>query len=178
MSDQYLGEIRMVAFNFAPIGWATCSGQILPISQNTALFSLLGTNFGGDGKSNFALPNFQAQAPLAFGNGAGLTPRVVGENGGEYSVALNSNQLAAHNHGVNCIGGSGSANSPANSVWASAAGDRNAPKLYASAATNVNMGAGAIANNGGAAQPVHNNLPPFLGMLFVIALQGIFPPRG
>ncbi|MGD0270593.1 MAG: tail fiber protein [Candidatus Sulfotelmatobacter sp.] len=176
MSDQYLGEIRMVGFPFAPQGWATCSGQLMSISQNTALFSLLGTNFGGDGKSNFALPNFQAQAPVAFGNGAGLPPLMVGETGGEYTFTLNSSQMAAHNHGVNCIGGSGSANSPANAVWASAQGDRNAPKLYAPAATSVNMAAAAIANNGGT--QAHNNLPPFLGILFVIALQGIYPPRG
>lgn len=175
MSDQYLGEIRMVGFNFAPQGWATCSGQLLPISQNTALFSLLGTNFGGDGKSNFALPNFQAKAPVAFGNGAGLPPLVVGQTGGEYSVALNTNQLAAHNHGVNCISGAGSGNTPANSVWADAKG-RPGPPLYASAASNVNMAAAAIANNGGT--QAHNNLPPFLGILFVIALQGIYPPRG
>jgi len=89
MSDQYLGEIRMVGFPFAPQGWATCSGQLMSISQNTALFSLLGTNFGGDGKSNFALPNFKAQAPVAFGNGAGLPPLMVGETGGEYTFTLN-----------------------------------------------------------------------------------------
>jgi microcystin-dependent protein len=175
MSDQYLGEIRMVGFNFAPVGWATCSGQLMSISQNTALFSLLGTYYGGDGKSNFALPNFQAAAPIAAGNGAGLTPRTLGETGGEYNVSLLTSQLASHNHPVNCISGQGSSNSPANAVWASAKGDRDAPKLYAVAGTNVNMNPAAIGLTGGN-QP-HNNLPPYLSVLFVIALQGIYPSR-
>ena len=176
MSDQYLGEIRMVGFNFAPMGWATCSGQLMAIGQNTALFALLGTYYGGDGKSNFALPNLQAAAPMGTGNGSGLSPRSLGETGGEYTVSLLTTQIAAHNHGVNCISGQGSANSPALAVWASAKGDRVAPPLYAAAATNVTMNTADIALAGGN-QP-HNNLPPFLSVLFVIAMQGIYPPRG
>jgi microcystin-dependent protein len=175
VSDQYVGEIRMVGFNFAPVGWATCSGQLMAITQNTALFSLLGTNYGGDGKSNFALPNMQAAAPMGSGNGGGLSPRTLGEAGGEYTVPLLTTQMAAHNHGVNCITGEGSANSPANAVWAGAKGDRVAPPLYATAATNVPMNAADIGLTGGNAP--HNNLPPFLSVLFVIALQGIYPPR-
>jgi microcystin-dependent protein len=176
MANPYLGEIRMVGFTFAPVGWALCNGQLMSISQATALFALLGTTYGGDGKSTFALPNFQATAPLGYGNGSGLTPRTWGETGGEYTVTLLQSQMAQHNHGVACISGQGSLNSPANAVWASAKGDRVAPPLYAAAATNVNMNATAIALAGGS-QP-HNNLSPFLTINFIIALRGIFPTRG
>jgi microcystin-dependent protein len=175
MSDQYLGEIRMVGFNFPPKGWALCNGQLLPLSQNTALFSLLGTNYGGDGKTNFGLPNLQASAPMGYGNGAGLSPRYWGETGGEFAVALLQTQLPMHNHGVACISGAGSANSPANNVWASAAGGRVPPPVYAAAATNVSMNPGAVQLSG--SNIPHNNMPPYLAVYFVIALQGIFPQR-
>ena len=105
MSDQFVGEIRILGGNFAPAGWALCNGQLLPISQNTALFSLLGTNYGGDGRSNFALPNLQGAAPLAMGSGPGLTPRVIGETGGEDAVTLTIAELPAHAHTP--VGGSG-----------------------------------------------------------------------
>ncbi len=175
MSDQYLGEIRMVGFNFAPQGWALCNGQLMSISQATALFSLLGTNYGGDGKSNFALPNLQASAPMGSGNGSGLSPRVLGETGGEFAVTLVPTQLPSHSHGVACIGGAGSSGSPANNVWAAAAGGREPPPVYAAAATNVSMTAAAVQNTGG--NVAHNNLPPYLTIYFVIALQGIYPSR-
>ncbi|MGA8765277.1 MAG: tail fiber protein [Candidatus Sulfotelmatobacter sp.] len=178
MSDQYLGEIRMVGFNFAPSGWALCNGQLLTISQNTALFSLLGTYFGGNGTSNFALPNLQASAPMGSGNGSGLTPRTLGETGGEPTVTLQPTQLASHNHGVACMNGGGSLTSPnvpANTVWA-ADGGRGAPPLYAAAATNVPMNAAAVQSTGG--NGPHNNIPPFLSVYFVIAMQGIYPSRG
>jgi microcystin-dependent protein len=178
MSDQYLGEIRMVGFNFAPTGWALCNGQLLTISQNTALFSILGTTFGGNGTSNFALPNLQGSAPMGYGNGAGLTPRVWGEAGGEVSVTLETNQLAAHSHGVGCLAGGGSLNSPnvpGNAVWASDGG-RGAPPLYAVAATNVSMNAAAVQSTGG--KLPHPNMQPFLAVYFIIAMQGIYPSRG
>lgn len=176
MADQYLGEIRMVGFSFAPTGWALCNGQLMSISQATALFSLLGTNYGGDGKSTFGLPNLQASAPMGYGNGNGLTPRYWGETGGEVAVTLLQNQMPSHNHGVACISGQGSANSPANAVWASIKGDRVPPPLYAAAATTVGMSAAALQITGGN-QP-NNNMPPFLAVYFVIALQGYFPSRG
>ena len=175
MSDQYLGEIRMVGFNFAPVGWAQCTGQLLPISQNTALFSLLGTTYGGDGKSNFALPNFQAVAPMGYGSGAGLTPRNWGDTGGKYTVTLLQTQLASHNHGVAAINGGGSSNTPAGNVWASDGG-RGAPPIFtAPPTTTVPMWGGDLQNTGGN-QP-HNNVQPFLTIYFVIALQGIYPTR-
>jgi len=177
MSDQYLGEIRMVSFNFAPLGWALCNGQLMSISQNTALFALLGTNYGGDGKSTFGLPNLQASAPMGYGNGGGLTPRFWGETGGQFAVALLLNQLPSHNHGVACIAGAGSINSPtapANGVWASDGG-RGAPPLFAAAATNVPMNLADLGLTGG--NLPHNNMPPYLTVYFVIATQGIFPQR-
>jgi len=179
MADQFLGEVRMVGFNFAPVGWALCNGQLMSISQASALFSLLGTNFGGDGKSTFGLPNLQASAPMGYGNGGGLTPRTWGETGGEYVVTLLQTQLPSHSHGVACISGAGSLDSPnvpANTVWASEGTQRVPPPLYAAAATNVNMNAAAVQNTGGN-QP-HNNMPPFLAVYFIIALQGIYPSRG
>jgi microcystin-dependent protein len=165
----------MVGFNFAPTGWALCNGQLMSISQNTALFSLLGTTYGGDGKTNFALSNLQASAPMGYGNGGGLSPRYWGEIGGEFAVTLLQTQMPSHSHGVACISGAGSSNSPANNVWASAAGDRVPPPVYAAAATNVSMNAAAVQNTGG--NVAHNNMPPYLTVYFVIALQGIYPSR-
>jgi|SRR5271155_1638449 len=177
MSDQFLAEIRMVGFNFAPVGWAQCSGQIMPITQNTALFSLLGTTFGGDGRSTFGLPNFQAVTPMAFGNGRGLTQRSWGETGGNYSVTLTQSQDAVHTHGVACITGGGSSPSPVGNVWADDPG-RPGPAWYATTPGSVALNAAAVQfTPSGGAQP-HNNLQPYLAVTFIIALQGIFPPRG
>src|SRR5277367_4552033 len=162
MSSPFVAEIRIFPFNFAPTGWALCNGQLLTLSQNTALFSLLGTTFGGDGKSNFALPNLQASSPMGYGTDGGLTPRTWGETGGEFAVTLLQTQLPSHNHGVACIGGGGSLNSPnvpANCVWA-ADGGRGAPPLYAAAATNVSMNLAAVQPTGG--NVAHNNMPPYL----------------
>jgi microcystin-dependent protein len=174
MSDQFVGEIRMVGFNFAPIGWAQCNGQILSISQNTALFSLFGTYYGGDGKSNFALPNFQGVAPISQGNGSGLSPRVLGETGSSYSVTLLTTQIPSHNHPANCISGGGNSASVANNVWA-ADGGREGKSLYTNNSGPVNMNQLAVMFAGGN-QP-HNNIQPYLTVTFVVALQGIYPSR-
>jgi microcystin-dependent protein len=174
MSDQFLGEIRMVGFNFAPSGWAQCNGQLLSISQNTALFSLLGTYYGGDGRSTFGLPNFQAVAPMSQGNGAGLSPRALGETGGAYTVTLLQNQVPPHSHPVNCISGAGNSTSAANNVW-SAEGGRAGLALYTSTSGPVNMSNMALKLTGGN-QP-HNNVQPYLTVTFVIAMQGIYPTR-
>jgi microcystin-dependent protein len=178
MSDQYLGEIRMVGFNFAPVGWALCNGQLMNIPQATALFSLLGTSFGGDGKSTFALPNLQASAPMGSGNGGGLSPRVLGETGGEFAVTLQQAQMPSHNHGVACISGAGtldSPNVPGNTVWASDGTQRVPPPLYAVSGINGAMNNAAVQLSGG--NIAHNNMPPYLTVYFVIALQGIYPSR-
>jgi microcystin-dependent protein len=177
MSDQYLGEIRIAAFNFAPTGWAICAGQLMNITQNTALFSLLGTYYGGNGTSNFALPNLQARAPMNQGQGAGLSARYIGDTGGEYTVALTPNQMPSHNHPVACISGGGDMNSPnvpTNTVWA-ADGVGRGVNLYATATTTVNMNPVAVQVNG--ASLPHNNMQPLLAVTFIIALQGIYPSR-
>jgi microcystin-dependent protein len=175
MSDQFLGEVRIFAGNFAPAGWALCNGQLLPISQNTALFSLLGTNFGGDGRTTFGLPNLQAAAPLAAGQGIGLTPRSTGETGGVPVVALSASQLPAHTHAAMGTASPGTSPDPANAVWGIAAVARGTT-MYASAAGAMSqMHAQALSPSGGG-QP-HINLPPYLGLTFIIALQGIFPAR-
>ncbi len=174
--DPFLGEIRIVGFNFAPRGWAVCNGQLLSISQNTALFSLLGTTYGGDGRTTFALPNFQDTAAMNFGNGPGLTPRVLGERGGGNSVTLLNTELPSHTHGVNASNSPAEGSDPTNALWAATGGPRGGPPEY-----TTNGGSPALMNIGaltpqGQSQP-HNNLQPYLTLNFVIALQGVFPSR-
>jgi microcystin-dependent protein len=163
----------MVGFNFAPVGWALCNGQILPISQNTALFSLLGTQFGGNGTSNFALPNMQGNAPMHFGSGAGLTPRDIGESGGEAAVMLLTSEIPAHPHVARSAPAS-TASTPGPTVIFGGGG-RGKPAAYAPASAPVAMSVQAVGTAGND-QP-HNNMPPYLTMNFIIALQGVFPPR-
>jgi microcystin-dependent protein len=176
MSDQYVGEIRMVGFNFAPVGWALCNGQLLGISANAALFSLLGTSFGGNGTSNFGLPNLQTSAPLHWGNGNGLSPTVIGQAGGEPSVSLLQNQIPAHNHGVACLAGAGRTGSPTGGVWADDSLGRGIPLYATTPGTSPGMAPTALQITGGTLP--HNNMPPFLTIYFIIALQGLYPPRG
>lgn len=175
MSDPFLAEIRMFGGNFAPRGWAFCNGQLVPISQNTALFSLLGTTYGGNGQSTFALPDLQGRAPMHPGNGAGLTPRVIGEEGGETSVTLLSTEMPAHSH---AISGAVIANSAATGTpnVASLFTNSSPNSLYANAVgTPVTLAPQAISFAGGS-QP-HNNVQPYLAVSFIIATQGIFPSR-
>ncbi|HME12020.1 MAG TPA: tail fiber protein [Candidatus Acidoferrum sp.] len=171
MSNPFVGQIQIVSFNFAPVGWAACDGQLLPIAQNTALFSLLGTQFGGNGTSNFALPNLQGNTPIGMGNGAGLTPIVMGETGGEAQVTLLTSQMPAHTHTPNCNTGMGNQYQPPGNFWATDAGGNDE---YGSVANGA-MAAGAIGAAGGS-QP-HTNLQPYLVLNFIIAMQGIFPSR-
>jgi microcystin-dependent protein len=176
MSDQYVGEIRIVPFTFAPNGWAMCNGQLLPISQNTALFSLLGTFYGGDGKSNFALPNFQGRAPIGMGQGPGLSPYNIGQVGGENSVTLLQTTMPSHTHTVSAYAGNGDLNNPSGRVWATSHLGKTPINIYNnSAGTVAYMSPVAFALAGGS-QP-HNNLPPYLTLNFVIAMTGIFPAR-
>ena len=172
MSNPFVAEIRIFPFNFAPKGWAFCDGQLMPISQNTALFSLLGTTYGGDGKSNFALPNLQGSAPLQAGQGPGLSLYDLGETGGSDNVTLINSELPAHSHQANGVSGNGPT-SPANNTWGTAAG-RTPPPTYFSGTPNVTMG-NALSPAGGSLP--HNNMQPYLTLNFCIALQGIYPPR-
>ena len=170
MSDQFVGEIRIFAGNFPPSGWAFCNGQLLPISQNTALFSLLGTNYGGDGRSNFALPNLQGNMPLAAGNGPGLTPRSLGEAGGEATHTLLQAEIPQHNHAVQTAAAADSGQPSATALLAPASGS-----VYHGLTNPATMAASAVQANG--AGWAHNNQSPVLALSFIIALQGIFPPR-
>jgi microcystin-dependent protein len=171
--DPFVAEIRIFPFNFAPVGWAMCNGQILPISQNTALFSLIGTYYGGNGTSNFGLPNFQGMAPMHQGQGQGLSLRVLGETAGEQTVTLLGNQLPAHSHPAMAAATEGQS-SPAGNTWGSAL--KGGKSLYAPSGTNVPMSPNAIGISPGGSLP-HNNLCPYLPLNFCIALQGIFPVR-
>ena len=173
MSNPFVAEIRIFTGNFAPLGWALCNGQLMPISQNTALFSLLGTTYGGDGKSNFALPNLQGSAPMQAGQGPGLSLRDLGEIGGEQTVTLLQTEMPAHSHGAQAAT-TGGLPGPGNNAWAS--GLKGHPGSYAaSGSSNVQMNPFGTSISGGN-QP-HNNLQPFLGLTFIIALQGVFPAR-
>ncbi len=173
MSNPFVAEIRIFTGNFAPLGWALCNGQLMPISQNTALFSLLGTTYGGDGRSNFALPNLQGSAPMQAGQGPGLSLRDLGETGGEQTVTLLQTEMSAHSHGAQAAT-TGGLPGPGNNAWAS--GLKGHPGSYAtSGSSNVQMNPFGTSISGG--NLPHNNLPPFLGLTFIIALQGVFPPR-
>jgi microcystin-dependent protein len=171
MSDQYLGEIRMVAFNFAPYGWALCNGQTLSISQNTALFSLIGTYYGGDGVTTFQLPNLQSRVPIHQGQGLGLSPYVIGQVGGTESVTLTTQQMPQHNHNMNVLGINATSNKAANNYLA----DSTSGNIYTSNNPNTTLNPNAISYQG-SSQP-HNNIQPYLCITFVIALQGIYPSR-
>jgi len=174
MSEPFVGEIRMVPFNFAPRGWEFCDGQLLPIAQNTALFSLLGTTYGGDGQSTFALPNLQGSFPVHPGRGPGLTARQLGERGGEESVTLRESQLPEHTHTVQATAALGTVNSPANAIWAQPRYGRAVEPAYAGSA-GATMSQAAVLSAGND-QP-HNNLPPYTVVNFIIALVGLFPSR-
>jgi microcystin-dependent protein len=171
MADPFVAEIRIFPFNFAPKGWAFCDGQILPLSQNTALFSLLGTTYGGNGSTNFALPDLQGRAPLMPGQGPGLTLRDLGETGGTETVTLLESEIPAHTHPLSATRDQADNNQP---VAGTSLGVTVGFSLYGTSA-NATLAAGALAPAGGD-QP-HNNLQPYLTLNFCIALQGVFPPR-
>lgn len=176
MSDPFVAEIRIFAGNFAPTGWALCNGQLLPISQNTALFSLLGTFYGGDGKSNFALPNMQGSAPMHQGQGPGLSERFLGEIGGSQFVTLLQTEMPAHTHALSCAAGNGSLNTPVANSWAQASILRVGQPVYKASQNGAVMHFQSTAIAGSSFP--HNNMQPYLALTFIIAMQGVFPPRG
>jgi microcystin-dependent protein len=173
MSEPFLGEIRMTGFNFAPSGWALCNGQILSISQNTALFSLLGTFYGGNGTSTFALPNLQSCVPIHQGTGNGLSTYVIGQTGGVQSVVLQPNQMPVHNHSVGVVNAGGNVASPSGNY--PAIESTGTSLNYSNSTPNASLNAAAIGNAGGTT-PV-SVIQPYLCVNFIIALQGIFPSR-
>ena len=164
MAEPFLSEIRIMSFNFAPKGWALCNGQLLPINQNQALFSLLGTTFGGNGQTNFALPNLQGKVPIHTGSGFTL-----GQSGGEQNHTLTSAEMPTHNHTLQASSNNGSAIIPTGNLLAG-----STPQPYHVADANVtSMHAASVTNVGGS--QAHQNMQPFLALNFSIALQGIFP---
>jgi microcystin-dependent protein len=175
MADPFVAEIRIFPFNFAPRGWAFCNGQLLPISQNTALFSLVGTYYGGDGKSNFALPNLQGSAPMHPGQGPGLSLHDLGETGGVEIVTLLQSEMPAHAHSLVASNEIGEDRKPGNEAVARSTGGPLYGPLPVAPATLTAMAQEAVPIAGGSLP--HNNMMPYLALNFCIALQGVFPPR-
>lgn len=174
MADPFVAEIRIFPFNFPPKGWAFCDGQILPISQNTALFSLLGTTYGGDGRSTFALPDIQGAAPMHPGQGPGLSLHDLGEVGGSNTVTLLESEIPSHSHTLMASATASSKPSPAGNALARIQSGAT-PYLTPSGAPLSPFSDAGLAATGGS-QP-HNNMQPYLTLNFCIALQGVFPPR-
>lgn len=167
----YLGEIRYVSFNFAPQGWALCNGQLLSINANTALFNLIGTTYGGDGKTNFALPDMRGRVPVATGQGVGLTGRVIGQQGGQETVALTVAQMPAHRHTLYASSAAANSKGPAGNALAST----SSTPIYTNQTPEVALQA-ASSNVRGQSQP-HENMQPYLAVTCIIALQGIYPAQ-
>jgi len=171
MSEPFIAEIRIFAGNFAPRSWAFCNGQLLPISQNTALFSLIGTTYGGDGRTTTALPDLQGRAPMHPGRGPGLTDRRLGERSGSRDVTLSEAQMPNHTHPLRAAADPAEDPGPGGNSFARAVG----ATAYGSAGSLVQMDADAISSAGGSVS--HNNRQPYLGINFIIALQGLYPSR-
>lgn len=171
--NQYLAELRIFPFNFAPTGWAMCNGQLIPIAQNPALFSLIGTFYGGNGTSNFALPNLQGSVPMSFGDGPGLSSRFLGEAGGSPTVTLITSEMPLHSHSFSADPQAKKEQSTVNNNAPAAASGAN---FYSTAAPNVSMSPQTLPATGGSLP--HDNMQPFLTLNICIALTGIFPPRG
>jgi microcystin-dependent protein len=181
MSNPFVAEIRIFGFNFAPRGWAQCSGQLLSISQNTALFSLLGTNYGGDGRVTFGLPNLNGSVPIHVGGnqpGPGLSTYFLGQTGGEETVTLNTTEIPSHGHNLNAVAAGATTASPAGGVFATpnwvSGTTRGVSQAYTASAPATQL-SNAILPNGGSLP--HNNIMPSLTLIYCIALQGVFPQR-
>jgi microcystin-dependent protein len=181
MSSPFVAEIRIFPFNFPPTGWAFCNGQLLPISQNTALFSLLGTTYGGDGKSTFALPDLQGRVPMFWGQGPGLSLRDIGEASGSEGVTLISTEMPAHTHIVQATTNKGNTDQPSGELLAEGQQvnqGTTVPVNYYTAATSPQVTMNLFATSFTGGNLPHNNLMPYTTLNFCIALQGVFPPRG
>jgi microcystin-dependent protein len=170
MGTPYVGEIRMVGFNFAPVGWAFCNGQLMPISENDTLFNLIGTTYGGDGQETFALPNLQSRIPIHAGQGSGLPNFVIGEMAGTETVTLTVPQIPSHNHAAMATSNSGNQSTPQNGIWASPG-----QGAYGTGTASLAMKANLIAISGGS-QP-HENMMPYLTINFIISLYGVYPTQ-
>jgi microcystin-dependent protein len=176
MADPFVAEIRIFPFNFPPKGWAFCDGQLLPLSQNTALFSLLGTTYGGDGKSTFALPDLQGSAAMHPGQGPGLSLYDLGQIGGSETVTLLQSEMPAHQHNIGmATTASGNSLTPVASTWATTASGRGLLFVYHPGPPTAKMLADSVLPAGGSLP--HNNMQPYLTLNFCIALQGVFPAR-
>ncbi len=178
MSDVFVGQLLAAGFNFAPRGFAFAAGQLMPISQNTALFSLLGTYYGGDGKSTFALPNLQGNVSISAGQGPGLEDYFLGQQAGEQAITLLTTEMPQHSHTMQCYdvrGASGQVSNPGNTLLATTGGS-TPPNVYLSGSANAALAFQAVGIGGGS-QP-HNNMMPYLGLNWIISLQGVFPARG
>jgi len=173
MSDPFVAEVRIFPFSFAPTGWAFCDGQLLPISQNTALFSLLSTNYGGDGLATFALPDLRGRAPMHPGQGTGLSPHTLGERGGSNTVTLAQSEMPAHGHALMAAPIAALVKQPGSTL--AMARSRNGNAYQDTPGNLVAMNTNAIGQAGGS-QP-HNNMQPYLTLNFCLAMQGVFPPR-
>jgi microcystin-dependent protein len=175
--EEFIGIIKIFAGNFAPRGWALCNGQILSIAQNTALFSILGTTYGGNGMTTFALPDLRGRAPIGTGQGPGLSNFMLGETGGVESVTLTTGQIPAHNHALNVNDGDATVHKPTNTAVIAAPVDVNGDGVndYLSTTTNATLSPNSIGSTGGN-QP-HENRVPYLGVSYIICLEGIFPSR-
>jgi len=173
--DPYVGEIRLFAGNYAPRGWALCDGSIMHVQQNPALFAVIGNQYGGDGQTTFALPNLQGKAPMGQGAGPGLTPRAIATAVGEKTQTLTLDQIPSHTHVPNASNAtSGGVDDPANAVWGARTNVPASNRAY-SATANTDMNPLALSAIGGG-QP-HNNMQPYLVLNFIIALEGVFPPK-
>jgi microcystin-dependent protein len=172
MAEPFVGEIRMFAGNFAPRNWAFCDGQLLTVSQNDALFSLLGTIYGGDGRTTFGLPDMRGRIPIHAGTGPGLSPRSLGSKGGLENVTLTANQLPSHSHATGALSKPGDSGNPQNRLWAATSGS---PAFYSADSPDEMMDPNTLTGKGGSQS--HSNLMPFLCVHFIIALFGVYPSR-
>lgn len=183
MSDPFIGEIRAFAFNYAPLGWATCDGQILNIAQNTALYSILGTYFGGDGRTTFGLPNLSGRVPMDVGAGSGLTPRNLGQAVGDATVPLAESHFPPHSHGLNAVSNAAASLTTVANNYLSKPPAAGRPPVtthaYLSVPATTQLAADAVQQTGTATGPVpHDNMQPFLPVLMCIAVMGVYPARG